>query len=401
MNGRLATAATVVTIVLVLGLTGCVAVPGAMGPTTGSVPGSAISVGCRTVRGPLRVSGTQVLAADDSTVTPYGITVAGLQQAGYASQVSGDLAQITATARDWCANTVRLQLRQANLVGVAPAQAAAFLDAVQREVALAEQNHLLVVLNDQTGTDPGGTDPSGAENGPTPATLAFWRPLVSRYGHDPQVIMDVFNEPRVRTGSGLQDCDAAATWQMWQRGGTTAQGNHSFLGMQQVVDAVRTDGADNLLWVEGPCWAGTLSRVPDYPVTGGPLVYDFHHPSGNAPHTGAEWDADFGYLIDRGVAPVVAGEWTNRSSGNTTNCWADAPTAVPSFLNYLAAHHLGMIAFQLAQGYLIAEPNNFANTTRIVATGPDHWRCDDPKLDQGAGAEIMAWFQQHNQPSGN
>ena len=47
----------------------------------------------------------------------YGITVPGLQGPNWASSGQLDQEKIAATAQDWCANTVRLQLNQNNLLG--------------------------------------------------------------------------------------------------------------------------------------------------------------------------------------------------------------------------------------------------------------------------------------------
>ena len=65
-------------------------------------------------------------------------------------------------------------------------------------------------------------------------------------------------------------------------------------------------------------------------------MYALHHPAG--PPGTASWDADFGYLVTMGIAPVVDGEWTNYEPATTVNpmpvrssCWPDAPTSVPEY----------------------------------------------------------------------
>ena len=47
----------------------------------------------------------------------YGLTVPGLQVLNWRNFTGLDLAKIAAAAVDWCANTVRLQLSQDNLLG--------------------------------------------------------------------------------------------------------------------------------------------------------------------------------------------------------------------------------------------------------------------------------------------
>ena len=54
------------------------------------------------------------------------------------------------------------------------------------------------------------------QKGPRPDTETFWTDLASVYGHDPQVIFDLFNEPRTISAGMSQ----AQEWQLWRNGGT-------------------------------------------------------------------------------------------------------------------------------------------------------------------------------------
>ena len=131
------------------------------------------------------------------------------------------------------------------------------------------------------------------------------------------------------------------------------------------------------------------------------VVYAVHHPAGSLER--ATWEADFGYLVRRGIAPVVVGEWTNYEPKPTLNptwqrssCWPDAPVTVPEFLQYLAAHGIGLSGYQLQPGYLINSDGNLAEPNSINA---QTWSClsqSEPQPGQGAGALLMAWFRQHN-----
>jgi hypothetical protein len=156
--------------------------------------------------------------------------------------------------------------------------------------------------------------------------------------------------------------------------------------MQDLSDAVRAQGADNLIWIEGPFKANNLGKVDSYPVTGGPLMYAIHHPYGA--HNTTVWWKDFGYLVTQGIAPVVVGEWSNYAS--TRACWDDAPTAVPDFISYLTNHGIGMTAWKLAKGILV-ESDDLADPTRIKAD----WACVDG-LNEGAGNQIRNWYIRQN-----
>jgi hypothetical protein len=344
------------------------------------------------------VSGTQVLAGDGKPFVSYGITVPGLQSPYWAGAVTQDLQEISATANDWCANTVRLQLDQNDLIGADGANFdRAYMAAIESEVTLAESYHLVVVLNDETNL----ATPAEQifQRGPTPQTETFWKDLAKVYGNDPQVIFDLFNEPRMYS-AGMS---AAQEWQLWLNGGTY-DGVYYPFGMAGLASYVRsTLHARNLFWIEGPnfsaSFAGMVQQHALLHVTG--VVYAVHHPDG--PANASSWDDDFGYLISGGVAPVVDGEWTNYEPAPTssptaqpTSCWSDAPTAVPQFLAYLTMYDIGLNAYALQPGFMIRSAANLAAPTTINAKT---WTCQsdsEPQPGQGAGAQIMAWFQRQN-----
>ena len=190
---------------------------------------------------------------------------------------------------------------------------------------MAEGYHLVVVLNDNSEFAPRAT--WNSQHGPTLATETFWKDLAGVYGHDPQVIFDLFNEPRTYSAGMSQ----AEEWRLWLNGGHF-HGEFYPFGMAKLAGYVRhTLGARNLFWVQGPFYsyslAGMASNGAVLKVSG--VVYAVHHPIG--PQDTATWEADFGYLVTRGIAPVVVGEWTNYEPAPTlkptwqrTSCWPQA-----------------------------------------------------------------------------
>ena len=335
---------------------------------------------CGKARGPFHARGTKVIGAHGRLFVPYGITVPGLGNSGYRPFIPLDDAKIRATATSWCANTVRLQIGQANLVGLnGKGFSRSFLRAVEGEVKVAEKSHLVAVLTAQT-------EDAGKQPAPTRATVNFWKDLSRVYRHDPQVIFDLFNQPRISTQTR---CGNARDWRLWHTGGKFQR--HSYVGMQALVRDVRADGASNLLWVEGPCFANSLSKLASHLIKGRNIVYAFQHPHGT--HDAAQWYADFGWVVFRRVGPVVDAEWTNYAAAKS-ECWPDAPTAVPAFLRYLARHGIGLTGYQLKKGLLI-RTTNLADPTRIDTSGRGKWRCAGG-LDEGAGADLMNWFRRQN-----
>ena len=381
----------------VLALSASAAVGAAAPPARATVPPPGAGA-CGKAVGPFTVSGTQVLDADGNAFISYGLTVPGLQSSYWAGSFLQDRAEITATAGEWCGNTVRLQLNQDDLVGPnGTGVNRAYMAGIKSEIALAESYKLVVVLNDETNIATPAEQ--AVQRGPTRATEVFWKDLTKLYGHDPQVIFDLFNEPRMYS-AGMS---LAQEWQLWLDGGTFEGVSYPF-GMAALATYVRTTlGARNLFWIEGPNFSASFAgMVQEHAVlhTSG-VVYAVHHPAGRA-DTGS-WVDDYGYLITDHIGPVVEGEWTNYepapTSGPTaapTSCWPNAPTSVPQFLRYLTEYGIGLNAYTLQPGFLIKSSDDFADPTTMNAKT---WTCQsdsEPQPGQGAGAEVLAWFQQQN-----
>ena len=219
------------------------------------------------------------------------------------------------------------------------------------------------------------------------------------YGHDPQVIFDLFNEPR----TSVPTMSNATLWRLWLDGGTF-KGVYYRFGMAGLAAYVRyTLGARNLFWIEGPRYSLSFAGMIRYHalihVSG--VVYSIHHAQG--PHDAQAWNAAFGYLVTEGIAPVVNGEFTNyeplpnpKIHVTPGYCWVNAPTAVPQYLQYLTSLGIGMSAYQLVPGWLIKSNKHLDQPTSI---NPRTWSCvpsDEPQPGQSAGALVLAWFKQHN-----
>jgi hypothetical protein len=354
---------------------------------------------CHTVTGPFTTRGGQAYDGSGRPFVPYGITLGELQDnyqwdnpaaatQDYTTYDSPDLADAenamraqmdaTAAASGWCGNVVRIQFAQDDLIGP---KAQAYLGVIRQMVAYAEKDGLVVVLNDQTETR------AGHEGLPTAATETAWHLLDSAgLGRDPGVIDDLFNEPRIPGGNVRTD---PAAWRIWRDGASI--GGIRYIGMQQLASYVRHDGGRNLFWVEGLDWATTLNGVVASSANRlsgvGPLAYDAHYVTSD----GTQWDAAFGSLAKRGIAPVVLGEW-NTFTAWTPSCWPNAPTAVPALFRYLTGTGIGMTGWTLGAGALITSNNSYTTATRIR----QDWNCAAQASDQGAGQLMMNWYQQSN-----
>jgi hypothetical protein len=347
--------------------------------------------------GPFRINPdnhAQVIGANGNVFISYGITVPGLVGPNWKGTEGRDPAKIKATAENWCGNTVRLQLSQYNLLGPSGTSFnQKYMAAVESEVLLAERHHLVVVLNDSTESPPRSV--KSRLLGPTTVTETFWKDMTKVYGRNPQVVFDLFNEPRenIPVGASLRE-----VWLQWRNGASP------YLGMETLARYVRAQGARNVFWAEGPDFSISfegMERDGGLLTSVGPVVYALHHPAGL--HIRFFWFIDFGYLINLHIAPVVDGEWTNYEPTPTVNpqpipssCWPDAPASIVNYLSYLHAHGVGMSAYQLAPGLLIKSYSNYAVPTTINATT---WSCEsaaEGQPGQGAGTLIRNWFRKYN-----
>lgn len=112
-----------------------------------------------------------------------------------------------------------------------------------------------------------------------PHHAAFWLDAATRYKNHPGVIFGLLNEPH------------DTSWEVWRNGGLTsdkatgatpAENSEKLvaervIGMQALVDAVRSTGAGNLVSAGGLDWGYTLSGVLDgYALDDGNLMYEAH-----------------------------------------------------------------------------------------------------------------------------
>jgi hypothetical protein len=333
---------------------------------------------CAHPHGPFSVSGNHVLDGTGKVFNAYGITVYGLSESNWQQNLSDDETQINDIANDWCTNTVRIQIAPYNLLTNVPAGQpynAAFMTAINDEVSLALHDNMNVVITAQT-------ENLGGSPGPTAETVAYWNVLSNYYKGVGNIIFDLFNEPRVKVADSANPANSGAdTWKLWQDGGV--YDGTTYVGMQTLVTDLRQAGISRTFWVEGPYSASTLAQVSSYPITGGDVIYDIHHPGG--PATTAQWDADFGTLA--ATQPVVVGEWTQFTGGF---CWSNAATSIPNFFNYLTAKQIGLVTWTLKPGILI-QGTNLNLPTNIDSD----FTCGSTQ-DEGAGRLVANYFKAQN-----
>jgi hypothetical protein len=363
------------------------------------------------VKSTLSVAGNQIVDSRGRTVVPYGISlVSGPETSSWARSEKAVMAQIVASQRFWHANTVRIQVSEAQLLdNPTPGRGynVPFAASVNRLVCAILKQGQIAVISDTTLF-------TAQDRGPTRRTVRFWKFMGDRYGNRFPVIFDLFNEPRLgRSPYTNRYLPVARVWRLWERGGTL--GGRHYLGMQRLVHAIRIEQSiDNVIWVEEPWYLDVerlpTGQLPQHLLRGQNLVYAFHKATLGK---GSRSFRDLRSVIRRGI-PLVDSEWSQfAATDRPWECQDAAYRGSPRFLAFLRRVPIGLIAWSLQPGALVAgaagkdtvnDGNDFRYTTNPadLAT-PNAMRadygCDRASRGQGAGTLIQDYFARHSKPA--
>jgi hypothetical protein len=165
-----------------------------------------------------------------------------------------------------------------------------------------------------------------------PESVRFWTSVATTFKGDNAVIFDLFNEPYPeKAAHGNQ----AEGWSCWLHGGADCAGlSYQAAGMQDLVNAVRSAGATNVIMLGGLEWSndltGWLSHEPADPDHN--LAASWHSYNFNACSTQACWTSQIAPVLAR--VPVIAGEIGEN------DCSAGYVTPLTRWLNSEAASYL-------------------------------------------------------------
>jgi hypothetical protein len=271
------------------------------------------------------------------------------------------------TAISYHVNTIRFQVSQFGLDPKDPLYSRAYVAEVIHAVRLARRLGLEAIVAVQAEAPAGrpGRCPL-----PTEATLRVWNELAPVFKSDHGVMFELYNEPAVAA--------TPAGWQVWRDGGTIIgpTGACTAIGMQALINAIRADGAGNVIIIPGADFEHSIAGMPvltDPASRPDPqLAYGIHDP----PLTASElaWQHRFGAASAR--VPVIVTEWNGSSSA--VGCVATTPWQAPALLDYLGARHIGIVgyAFDLP-GTLVSgwsgTPTTYSRfACGTVGSGPGH-----------------------------
>jgi Cellulase (glycosyl hydrolase family 5) len=355
----------------------------------------------------LEVVGGQMQDSDGHAVVPYGISLVSGPETKYWREVeTAASAQIVASHRFWHANAVRIQVGEALMLDQPTAGHAynvPFAASVNRLVCQVLGQGQIPILNDTTLF-------TTKSRGPTARSVRFWQLMAKRYRGLP-VIFDIFDEPRLgRNPRTNHFYSPARVWVTWHRGGAIA--GKRYVGMQTLVDAIRRQHVDNVIWAEEP-WYLEPDKLPTAELSkhllkGGNIVYAFHKVGLDA---GARSFKALQVAAAQGV-PLVDSEWSQFAATNRPwECQDSAYSGVPRFLSFLHLARVGLMAWSLQPGALVkgesgADTVHDGNDFRFSANPYDldtpntmtpSYGCNTASLGQGAGALVQGFFAQYSE----
>jgi hypothetical protein len=221
----------------------------------------------------LHVSGTQILDSANHPKKLRGINICSLEWTAQGDHV---LESVGVALDDWHANIIRLPLSQDRWFGKtsdSPNEGATYRSLV-KQVVDKIRNHGAYVILDLHWSDGGvwGQD-IGQHNLPDQHSLEFWKSCAAAYANDPAVIFDLYNEP------------IKGPWPVWRDGGPMSESfqgknlNYQAVGLQTLLDAIRSTGAKNIVHAGGLGYSSQLD-FPDSALLSDPkgngVVYVSH-----------------------------------------------------------------------------------------------------------------------------
>ncbi len=366
----------------------CAAAPGAQaqGPT--------VSNGI-TVQGPHLLRGGQAW-------TPRGVQIVGLVAPDNA--LSGKYtaanahfgsAELQAAIADH-ADTVRFQVSEFGLDPEDPLYSPAYVQEVYNGVELARGLGLNAIVSLQAQS------PAGSNLGcplPDDGAERAWQQLAPMFSGDTGVMYELYNEPSLYP--------SPADWQLWVNGGTWVQPDGQVcpvVGMQTLINDIRTAGAGNVIIVPGLNGESTLNSMPAVTDPANPtdpqLAYGMHYPQLGSGST--LWDREFGNVS--ATVPVIVTEWYASS---IHNCISGEPAKAAWLLDYLASKQIGIVGYAFdVPGTIVQDwsyaPTNYNNFACGVGTdGPGQLLFNDyaglAQAPNGPSHSDPAWILSYNE----
>jgi hypothetical protein len=269
----------------------------------------------------LHVSGNKLVDQNGNQVVLHGVDRSGTEyecvQGNGIFDGPNDQASITAMKSWGPVNAVRVPLNEAcwnaeSYVNSAYA-GTNYINAIKAYVSLLNSNGIVAILDLHwtdglyTGNSSGCSSAEATCQKPMPdaaEAIPFWTSVANTFKGNDAVIFDLFNEPYASRATG----STATGWECWENGGTCSGISYQVAGMQQMVNAVRSAGANNVLMLGGEEYANDLTDWLQYEPTDPDhnLVASFHSYNFNTCSSQSCWTSEVAPVIAQ--VPVIAGE---------------------------------------------------------------------------------------------
>lgn len=278
----------------------------------------------------LHVDGNQIVNADGEEVWLQGVSIPSMDWSGAGENI---LESAKVAIDDWNANVIRLPIKEHFWAGTGPWQSdggAFYRQLVDDVVNLAAANGAYVVID------------LHRFRAPRQVHADFWREVALIYRNHPAVLFEIFNEPH------------DISWEVWRNGGFVSTAKKAdtdalaenrqklegfdSIGMQGLVDTIRTAGARNIIIAGGLDWSYDLSGILNgYALDnhgGNGIVYSTHvYP----------WKSDWQnkFITAAEQYPIFIGECgapQERFHFIPESRHEDPSTWVPDFLGLIQKH---------------------------------------------------------------
>lgn len=291
-------------------------------------------------------------------------------------------------AHDWNMNLTRIPISP----WIYNQDTSTYMSQLDQYIQTATASGLYVMLamhDDAKAGSPYGNN----ANLPKAEDVTFWKAIAEHYKDNPMVMFDVYNEPK------------APDWQTWLHGGGTVDGAH-VVGFQDLVDAIRSVGAKQLIVVEpgsaggkgagadpnAAAEEGGWSMIGTHTINDPNIMYSLHAYQGIVASAQA-LDAKWGPILNH--YPIFYGEWAllpNASGASgIAHCAGIQPnqadSLVKNFLSYIASRNASWSAWQFAPKVLVQNYTSFTPTSLDT-----QWTCGDQTADVGMGSIIKQYL---------
>lgn len=205
----------------------------------------------------------------------------------------------------WNCNLLRIPLSQDRWYGYGPEQSddgVAYRNLLEAIVKAGNQQGAYIWLDLHWSNGNKWGQFIGQHTMPDENSKTFWQDVATIYKNHPAVLFGLYNEPY-----GID-------WELWRNGGEHTEyynrnGEDTTLtyravGHQELCDAIRLIGAENIIIAGGIDWGYDLSGILNgYALEGTNIAYDTHP----YPWKDTDWDGKWGDIGKQ--YPMFVGEW--------------------------------------------------------------------------------------------